>query len=152
MSSISKEESAIIEKMFSWCASRDDLPIIKQSITEVKNGKGLYVESAKCKGDLYSLKFVVADHTGLALKAAGELGMALYQLVKAKSERERMIKAGIVYGIWMYTPDICEHYEHAKLNGKKFPLKKGVRVGFFRSSYPRKMVGCSCFIKPVLPF
>ncbi|MEQ9910994.1 hypothetical protein [Pectobacterium polaris] len=65
---------------------------------------------------------------------------------------ERMIKAGIAHGVWIYTPDICQNPDHAKLNGKTFPLKKGARVGFFKRTYPGQIAGCACFIKPVLPF
>ncbi|KAA1280243.1 hypothetical protein DXF85_02920 [Citrobacter pasteurii] len=67
-------------------------------------------------------------------------------------QAKRMIKAGIVYGIWMYTVDICQHPDHEKLNGKRFPLKKGAKVGFFKRIYPSQLSGCSCFIRPVLPF
>lgn len=152
MPSIIKEESLAIDKMFSWCATGDEIIIIKKAIFEVKIGKGLYNEASKCKGDLHSLKFIVSEHTGLDQKAAVELGRALYRLVKPKYERERMIRAGIVYGTWVYTSDICQYPHHEKLNGKRFSLIKGARIGFFKRELPGQSVGCSCFIKPVLPF
>ena len=68
---LSKEEIAVIEKMFSWCASSNDMSIIKQSIAEIKNGNGLYAKAVACNGDLYSFKSVVAGHTGLGLKTSG---------------------------------------------------------------------------------
>lgn len=152
MASISKEESLIIDKMFSWCATDDELPIIKKSISDVKNGRGLYHEVSRCKGDLRSLKFVVSDYTGLGIKPSGELARVLWFIVQEPPQRQRQVKAGIVYGIWMYTPDICDYPSHAKLNGKKFTLKKGARIGLFKRVHPRQLVGCSCFNKPVLPF
>ena len=95
MPSISKEEHQIIDKMFSWCASINDMTIIKEAITDVKNGNGLYGKAAECKGDLYSFKSVVSDHTGLDLRASGELGRILYHLVKTMADRERMVRVGI---------------------------------------------------------
>lgn len=153
MSSISKEEVAIIEQMFSCCASADDLIIIKKSITEVRKGKGLYNEVIKHKSDLYHLKFSVADATGLNLKVSGELGRVLWRLISPPIQRERLLKkAGISFGIWMYTEDICQYPSHAKLNGKKFSIKRGAKVGFFKRIHIGELVGCGCFSKPVLPF
>lgn len=152
MSSISKEEGAIIEQMFSWCASADDLIIIKKSITEVRKGKGLHSEVIKCKGDLYHLKFIVADTTGLNLKVSGELSRELWFIAKCTPDREKMINSGIVYGNWFYADSTCKYPEHAKLHGKKIPLKKGAKIGIFKRIHARQLVGCWCFIKPVLPF
>lgn len=152
MASISKEEGAVIDKMFSWCASENDMPIIKKAITEVKNGKGLSVKAAECKGDLYSFKSVVSEHTGLDLRASGEIGRILYHQVKTQADRERMIRAGITHGIWVNYGIECPYLSHANFHGKKFLLKKGIRVGLFKKIHPSLLVGCRCFIKPVLPF
>ncbi|CRY06290.1 Uncharacterised protein [Yersinia enterocolitica] len=153
MSRIIKEEGLIIDKMFSWCTSAEEILIIKKTITEVKNRKGLYSEVIKYKGDLYHLKFSVADATGLNLKASGELGRELWRLTSAPIQRERLIKkAGISFGIWMYTADVCQYPSHSKLNGKKFSIKNGAKVGFFKRIHIGELVGCGCFSKPVLPF
>lgn len=152
MASISKEESAVIDKMFSWCASSSDMVIIKKSILEVKNGNGLCDKAINCKGDLYSFKSVVAEHTGLALKVSGELGRVLYHLVKPYADRERMIRAGIAYGTWMNSGCECPYSSHSRLHGKNFPLNRGVRIGLFKRILPNALVGCRCFIKPTLPF
>lgn len=153
MSSIGKEEDQIIDKIFSWCSTSNGLVIIKKSIAEVKEKKGLYQESVKCKGDLYSFKFIVSDYTGLNIKASGELARELSMLAKAHTQRERLIeKARISYGIWVYTKDICNYPSHAKLNGKKFLIKRGAKVGFFKHIHTGGLVGCGCFSKPVLPF
>ncbi len=152
MASISKEESAVIDKMFSWCASSSDMVIIKKSILEVKNGNGLCDKAINCKGDLYSFKFVVAEHTGLCLKASGELGRVLYHLVKSQSDRKRMIGSGIAYGTWMNYGCECPYPSHSRLHGKKFPLKKGARIGLLKRVHPNTLVGCRCFVRPILPF
>ncbi|CND00829.1 TPA: hypothetical protein PXJ50_003888 [Yersinia enterocolitica] len=152
MPSISKEESLAIGKMFSWCTTEEDRCIINKVISEVKKGNGLYDKAVNCKGDLYSFKFAVSEHTRLDQKASGELGMVLYHLVKSISDRERMIKVGIVYGTWMNYGCECPYLSHAKLHGKKFPLKKGARIGIFKKIHPQSLVGCRCFIKPTLPF
>lgn len=152
MPSMPKEEIAVIEKIFSWCTSSSDMTIIKKSILEVKGGNGLYDKAINCKGDLYSFKSVVAEHTGLDLKASGELGRVLYHLVKPYADRERMIRAGIVYGTWMNTGCECPYSSHVRLHGIKFPLKKGARIGLFKKTHPQTLVGCSCFTKPILPF
>lgn len=153
MSTLSKEETAVIDKMFSWCASSNDMAIIRQSIAEVKKGNGLYVKAVTCKGDLYSFKSVVAEHTGLGLKASGELGRILYHLVKSSADRERMIRAGIVHGIWVYDDFACKYSSHAKFNGLKFRLLKGIKSGLFaRRVFPQQLVGCGCMAKPEMPF
>ena len=153
MSKTKKEESAIIDQMFSWCASADDLVIIKKSITEVRKGKGLYSEVIEHKADLYHLKFNIADATGLNLKASDKLGRVLWQLIYPPIQREKQIKkAGISFGIWVYTEDICQYPSHAKLNGKKFSIKGGAKIGFFKHIHTRELVGCGCFSKPILPF
>lgn len=152
MKSISKEESLVIDKMFSWCASSDEIINIKKSIAEVRNGNGLYNEVLKHKGDLLSLKHSVADYAGLNIKASGELSRVLWHIVKPAIDRERMTNSGIICGIWIYTSDNCKYPHHEKLNGKKFPLTKGIRIGLFKKIRPQQLVGCHCFIKPVLPF
>lgn len=149
MSRLSKEELAFIEKMFSWCSSSNDIAIIKQSIAEVKKKHGLYDKALSCKGDLHSFKCVVAEHTGLDLKASGELGRILYHLVKSNSDREKMIKAGIVYAIWIYDDFTCPYRSHAKFKGMKFSLIKGVKSWFFaKRVFPQQLVGCGCMAKP----
>lgn len=152
MPSISKEEGAVIENLFSWCASADDLIIIKKSIMEARKGRGLYDEAIKHNGDLNSFKFSVADATGLRLKVSGELSRVIWFIVKAAPARERMINAGIIFGTWVYTDALCKYPGHAKLNGKKIPLKKGARIGLFKRIHTGQLVGCWCFCKPVLPF
>lgn len=153
MTSIGKEESQVIDKIFSCCSTSDEIVIIKKSIAEVKDKKGLYQEAVKCKGDLYSFKFIVSDYTGLNIKVSGELGRELRRLAEAYVQRERLIvKAGISYGIWVYTKDICNYPSHAKLNGKKFLIKRGAKVGFFKHIHTGGLVGCGCISKPVMPF
>ncbi|HHL9592758.1 TPA: hypothetical protein ACQ98W_002954 [Citrobacter braakii] len=149
---ISKEESLVIDKMFSWCTTEEDRRIIKKVISEVKKGYGLYDKAVNCKGDLYSFKFVVSENTGLDQKASGELGRVLYHLVKSNYDRERMIRAGIEYGTWMNSGCECPYPSHSRLHGKKFPLNRGVRIGLFKRILPNALVGCRCFIKPTLPF
>lgn len=152
MSRLSKEESAFIDKMFSWCASSDDISIIKQSIAEVKKGNGLYDKAVACKGDLYSFKSVVAEHTGLDLKASGELSRILWALARQKIDRERKLMAGITHATWVYEGFLCKYQNHSRLNGKRFSLKKGIRVGFFKRLHPGDLVGCVCMEKPEMPF
>lgn len=150
MSSLSKEECIIIGKMFEQSASANDMLIIRKAIAEVKNRNGLYDKSVICKGDLYSFKFVVAEHTGLDLKASGELGRILYHLVKPFSDRERMINTGITYGLWVYEEFLCSHPSHAEFRGMKLSLEKGLKIGLFKRVFPQQLVGCGCSIKPVL--
>lgn len=152
MVSISKEEIVVIDKMFSWCASDNDRAIIKQSIYEVKNGNGLYMSALKCNADLFSLKSVVSERTGLDQKTSGELSRVIWRLVQGSAERERMIKAGIEYGLWVYEDFLCDHPSHAALRGMKFPLAKGAKIGILKRIFPQQLVGCGCSIKPVLPF
>ncbi|HBR2275483.1 hypothetical protein HUZ38_21330 [Klebsiella pneumoniae] len=150
MPNISSEESTVIEDMFSWCPN--DLSVIKKALLDVKNSEGLYQEVVKHKGNLYSLKSDISEATGLNLKVSGELGRELWFVVKQNSDRERMLKNGIVYGIWIHEGSLCKYPEHEKLNGRQFPIKKGVKMGVFKRILPAQLIGCKCMIKPVLSF
>ncbi|XEH50598.1 hypothetical protein NMD75_04540 [Edwardsiella tarda] len=152
MSHISKEERAIINQMFSWCASEDELKIIIKSISNIKKEKGLYNEVVRLKGDLQSLSIAIAEATGINLKASGELSRELWFIVKAKNDRKRQIALGITHGTWLYFDFSCKYPEHSKLNNKKISLRKGAKIGILKREYPGQLVGCCCFIKPILPF
>ncbi|ENP0422078.1 hypothetical protein ACOGYR_001690 [Edwardsiella piscicida] len=152
MSHISKEEGSIINQMFSWCASENELKIIIKSISDIKKEKGLYNEVVKLKGDLQSLSIAIAEATGLNLKASGELGRQLWFIVKAKNDRARQMALGITHGTWLYFDFSCKYPEHSKLNNKKISLTKGAKIGMFKWVHPGEQVGCCCFLKVMLPF
>lgn len=151
MASTAAEESSVIEQIFS-ALSTEELVIIKKSIADVKNSRGLYSEVANCNGDLYFLKQIVANSIGIDSKSSGVLARLMWHIVKSVHDRERMMKAGVTIGVWAYEDYACKYPSHANLNGKKFHLKKGVRIGIFNHIQTQQLVGCGCFINPILPW
>ncbi|ATM86680.1 hypothetical protein CRN74_11640 [Yersinia frederiksenii] len=152
MPNLSKEECLIIGKIFLPKTSDKDFEIIKKSIIEVKGCKGIYREVIKHGANLFELKNSLVELTGINQSSASELARILWRIATSAIEREKRIKIGIVYGIWIYEDYLCQHPSHASFNGKKFTIKSGVKVGIFTRIHAGQLVGCNCLIKPVMPF
>jgi len=148
MDAISDEEHLVIEKKFLPHASPQSMITIKKCIARVKVKKGIYKEVVNCKGDLSSLTLHISKSLNLDIKISELLSLTLWNLVKPVMDLEKSIRSGITHGRWSYLSYICEHPQHERLNGKKFPLKKGCRVGIFKRIHPSSMVGCGCMYRP----
>lgn len=152
MISIRREEDLIIREMFSGKASQSELEIIKRCVVEVKNGKGICSEIVRLGPDLHSSTARISEITGVNAAASGLLSHVLWSLVRSRIERTRMIKSGIDKATWIYESYLCKHHDHGKLNGKDFPIRKGMRVRFFRRIHVGELAGCGCMAKPEMPF
>lgn len=151
MISICREEELIIREMFSGKASQSELEIIKRCVVEVKNEKGICSEIVRLGADLHSSTARISKIIGVNAAASELLSHVLWNLVRSRSERARMIKAGIDKGMWVYESYLCKHLDHAMLNGKVFSIRKGMRVRFFRRIHVGELIGCGCMVKPDMP-
>ncbi|WP_267225821.1 hypothetical protein [Dyella silvae] len=73
---------------------------------------------------------------------------------KLAHDDQRMLAAGIKYAIWLSSGAPCADDEmtalHQKLDGKRYSIAKGMRVGK-RYIRPGIEDGCRCYHKAVIP-
>lgn len=151
MPTITKEEELIIRQMFLGKVPESDLEVIKVCVMEVKKGKGIYREVAKCGADLHESATKIAELTGLHSSVAGILSGVLWGILRSKADRVRRIKIGITKATWGYEAYLCKHPLHDALNGREFSIIKGARIGFFSHIHPGELVGCSCISESIIP-
>jgi len=152
MSSISTQESLLIQSMFPKNTRSEDIAIINKAILEVKVKNGIHREVVKHGPNLYALKNCIIDITGLNQISSGILASILWGLARPVIERDRQSSLGIINGIWLYEDFLCKYQSHANYTGKVFNIKKGMKTGWFGRIHPGQLVGCGCHTKPVLPF
>lgn len=150
MATISKEEGEIIDAEFKKVSS-DELLIIKKLIVDVKNHKGLYQDVVKHRQNLYASKNNIIEKTGLSEKISGSLATILWFITKPELEMSRRLKINITEATWIFCEYTCKHPSHRNLHGKKFSIRKGVRVGFFKRIRPGQLVGCKCMDRSIIP-
>ena len=149
MACLSKEENEIINVEFKK-ASADELLIIKKLIIDVKNHKGLYQDVVKHGRNLYNSKNNIIQETGLSEKISGRLAMILWSITNPEVEAERRLKIKITEATWVFEDFLCKHPSHRNLNGKKYSIRKGIRIGFFKHIHPGQLVGCGCLSRPII--
>ncbi|SQK24853.1 Uncharacterised protein [Escherichia coli] len=147
---LSKEENEIINVEFKK-ASADELLIIKKLIIDVKNHKGLYQDVVKHGRNLYNSKNNIIQETGLSEKISGRLAMILWSITNPEVEAARRLKIKITEAAWVFEDFLCKHPSHRNLNGKKYSIRKGIRIGFFKYIHPGQLVGCGCLSRPIIP-
>ncbi|EIF7321189.1 hypothetical protein MJJ39_001953 [Salmonella enterica] len=150
MATISKEESEIIDAEFKKVSS-DELLIIKKLIIDVKNHKGLYQDVVMHGQNIYNSKNNIIEKTGLNEKISGNLAMILWFITKPEIEADRRLKIKITEATWVFEDFLCKHPSHRNLNGKKYSIRKGIRIGFFKRIHPGQLVGCGCLSTPIIP-
>lgn len=150
MKSLSKEENEIIYDNFQK-VSNAELLAIKTLIIDVKKNKGLYQDVVKHGNNLYASKNCIIEKTGLSDKVSGNLARTLWFITKPELEVARRLKIGIIQATWVFEDYSCKHTEHLKLNGKKYSIRKGMRIGFFRYIHPGQLVGCGCMATAIIP-
>ncbi|HBD1381528.1 TPA: hypothetical protein KHU63_001961 [Escherichia coli] len=150
MACLSKEENEIINVEFKK-TSADELLIIKKLITDVKNHKGLYQDVVKHGQNLYNSKNNIIQETGLSEKISGRLAMILWSITNPEVEAARRLKIKITEATWVFEDFLCKHPSHRNLNGKKYSIRKGIRIGFFKRIHPGQLVGCGCLSRPIIP-
>ncbi|EEV7641574.1 hypothetical protein H2998_13950 [Escherichia coli] len=150
MACLSKEENEIINVEFKK-ASADELLIIKKLIIDVKNHKGLYQDVVKHGRNLYNSKNNIIQETGLSEKISGRLAMILWSITNPEVEAARRLKIKITEAAWVFEDFLCKHPSHRNLNGKKYSIRKGIRIGFFKYIHPGQLVGCGCLSRPIIP-
>lgn len=150
MTSLTKEEEAIISTDFRGSTS-DEIIEIKRLIIEVKKHKGLYQEVLVHGANLYNSQKCIAEKIGLSARVSGDLARTLWFLVRPELEVIRQLKLGIDEATWVYDSTMCKHKSHEDFNGKKYSIHKGMRTGFFKRTYPGRLVGCGCMARPIIP-
>ncbi|EPP2701752.1 hypothetical protein ACUNQE_005057 [Escherichia coli] len=150
MACLSKEENEIINVEFKK-TSADELLIIKKLIIDVKNHKGLYQDVVKHGQNLYNSKNNIIQETGLSEKISGRLAMILWSITNPEVEAARRLKIKITEATWVFEDFLCKHPSHRNLNGKKYSIRKGIRIGFFKRIHPGQLVGCGCLSRPIIP-
>ncbi|EFT1523931.1 TPA: hypothetical protein PW803_002544 [Escherichia coli] len=150
MACLSKEENEIINVEFKK-ASADELLIIKKLIIDVKNHKGLYQDVVKNGADLYSSKLDIMRETGLEEIISGILARTLWGITRPEKENTRCLRVGINEAEWCFVECICRHPAHRLLHGKKYAIRKGMKIGFFKHIHPGQLVGCGCLSRPIIP-
>ncbi|AGH74709.1 hypothetical protein ACOGYG_001390 [Edwardsiella piscicida] len=150
MTRISKKENEIINADFPT-ASTHDLLLIKQLISDIKKHKGLYQDVIKHGGNIYNSKNCITEKTGLSEKISGHLAMILWFIAKPELEIASRLKIGISESVWVFEEFLCKHPDHRSLNGKRYLIRKGMRIGFFRHIHPGQLVGCGCIARAIIP-
>ena len=150
MASINNEENEIINAKFKK-ASVDELLIIKKLIIDVKSHKGLYHDVVMHGQNLYNSKNNIIEKTGLSEKISGHLATILWSITKPEFEAARRLKIKIAEATWVFEDFLCKHPSHRNLNGKKYSIRKGIRIGFFKRIHPGQLVGCGCLSSPIIP-
>lgn len=150
MASINNEENEIINAEFKN-SDGDELLIIKRLILDVKNRKGLYQDIVKHKQNLYASKNNIIEKTGLSEKISGSLATILWFITKPELEMSRRLKINITEATWIFCEYTCKHPNHRNLHGKKFSIRRGMRVGFFKRIRPGQLVGCRCMDRSIIP-
>lgn len=151
MAKLNKEENEIIDAQFKQ-SSVDELLNIKKLIVDVKKRKGLHHDVIKHGSNLFSSKNYIIEKTGLSDKTSGSLATILWFIAKPELEIAKRLKIGVSEATWIYDEFVCKHPDHHRLDGKKYSLHKGMRIGFFKRIHPGQLVGCGCVSKPILPF
>lgn len=150
MAKLSKEENEIIDSKFKKL-SVDEILMIKKLIIDVKRHKGLYQDVIKHGQNLYNSKNCIIEKTGFSEKVSGNLAMMLWFITKPELEVARRLKIGISEATWVFEEFLCKHPSHRNLNGKKYSIRKGMKIGFFKRIRPGQLVGCGCMDRPIIP-
>ncbi|NIG77841.1 hypothetical protein F3J34_30205 [Klebsiella sp. Ap-873] len=150
MKSLSKEEIEIIDATFPK-ASVEELLIIKKLISDVKKHKGLYQDVVRHGANLYESKNWIVEKTGLSEIVSGDLSRTLWFITKPEFEVSRRLKAGISQATWVFEDFLCKHHAHRSLGGKKYSIRKGMRIGFLKYIHPGQLVGCGCMSTAIIP-
>ncbi|MFZ4835890.1 hypothetical protein [Rouxiella sp. Mn2063] len=151
MKSLSKEEVEIIDANFKK-ASGDELLTIKKLISDVKKHKGLYQDVVRNGSNLYASKNCIIEKTGLSEITSGTLARTLWFITKPELEVSRRLKIGISQATWIFQECLCKYPDHRNLSDKKYSIRKGMRVGFFKYIHPGQLVGCGCMSTAIIPY
>lgn len=102
--------------------------------------------------DAYSFRLFLESKFGIKKDLALGLTRSIQTKGRFQQSSSTMIKCGLTEGEWHFL-SICRgpcREKHRLLNGRKFPLNKGL---FTDGSYikPGDDWGCGCSFKPVIP-
>ncbi|MHC9245373.1 hypothetical protein [Aeromonas jandaei] len=145
-------ETQVILQMFEGAATHEEVNKIIFEVNQFKRRLGLYLDVCGLGPDLHLLKCRIQEKTGLNNSAAGILATQLWHIEKSTTGRIQRQSQGIKYATLISADFLCPYKEHWVFNQKKFCIKTGVKLGFFRRYHPGELFGCGCTSKPILPF
>jgi hypothetical protein len=147
-----KTETQVIRQIFEDGCTQREIEKILFEVKRFKDGNGLRRDVREMGSDLHSLSIRIQEKTGLQKRAAGVLASRLYFMGKSEAGRIRQLSIGITHATLISADFLCPYGDHWALDGKRFAIKAGVKVGWFRRFHPGEQFDCGCSSKPILPY
>lgn len=132
--------------------TKKEIEKILFEVKQFKDGNGLRRDVREMGLDLHRLSARVQEKTGLQKGVAGVLASRLAFMDKSEAGRIKLLSIGITHATLISADSSCPYDEHWAFNGKRFAIKAGVKVGWFRRFHPGEQFDCGCSSKPILPY